>query len=62
MNFLVLLAIVVALWLLWTIARNTADALDRQAAIQYELASLDRRLNELREGLAPSDSEGQNRN
>ncbi len=56
MSFLLVVGFVVALWLLWSIVRNTADALDRQAAIQYELASLDRRLNELREELKSRDS------
>lgn len=49
----VLLALV-AVWLLWRIARNTADALDRQAALQVELVALNRRLGRIEQQMPDS--------
>lgn len=45
MTFLLLVGLVAIVWLLARIARNTSDALDRQAAVQVELAALNRRLS-----------------
>jgi len=46
MGFFGFLALLVALWLLWNVSRNTADALDKHTALQYELAALEKQLNE----------------
>lgn len=51
MSFLILVALLVALWLLWTISRNTADALDKQTAVQYEIIALEKRMEELSDSL-----------
>ncbi len=47
MGFLGFIALCVVIWLLWNICRNTNDALDKQTAIQYEIVSLEKRLEEL---------------
>jgi DNA uptake protein ComE-like DNA-binding protein len=44
-----LVALGVAIWLLWNICRNTNDALDKQTAIQYEIVALGKRMEELME-------------
>lgn len=54
MTFLMLLALLAIVWLLWRIARHTGDALDRQAAIQVELAALNRRLEAVERTLGPT--------
>jgi len=41
-----------AVWLLWVISRNTGDALDKQTAIQYELVSLEKKLEQLSDKLS----------
>ena len=51
MSFLILVALLVALWFLWTISRNTADALDKQTAVQYEIIALQKRVDELGEAI-----------
>lgn len=51
MSFLILVALIVIIWLLWTICRNTGDALDKQTALQYEIVSLEKRLEELVEAV-----------
>ena len=53
MTILFLVALVAIIWLLVRIARNTADALDRQAAVQVELAALNRRLGAIEQKLGP---------
>ncbi|WP_295716452.1 hypothetical protein [uncultured Halovibrio sp.] len=50
MNWLAILLLAVIVWLLWRIVRNTGDALDRQAAMQTELTSIERRLARLEAG------------
>lgn len=47
MPFLILVALAAIIWLLWSICRNTSDALDKQTAIQYEIVSLEKRIEEL---------------
>ncbi|WP_111498528.1 MULTISPECIES: hypothetical protein [Marinobacter] len=49
LSFLLLLAIV---WLLWTISRNSTDALDKQTAMQHQLIALEKRIESLVEQLA----------
>ncbi|MFE8070179.1 hypothetical protein QQM79_03895 [Marinobacteraceae bacterium S3BR75-40.1] len=49
MNFLILVALIVIIWLLWTLCRNTGDALDKHTAIQYEIVALEKRVEELLE-------------
>lgn len=44
MTMLLVVVLVIVVWFLARIARHTADALDRQAAMQVELAALNRRL------------------
>ena len=51
MTILLLVALAAIIWLLLRIARNTADALDRQAAVQVELAALNRRLSTIEQRL-----------
>lgn len=51
MSFLILVALIVIIWLLWTICRNTGDALDKQTALQYEIVSLEKRMEELVEAV-----------
>jgi competence protein ComEA len=46
MGFFGFIALLVAIWLLWNISRNTADALDKQTALQYEIVALEKRLDE----------------
>ena len=50
MFFLIILMAAVV-WLLWVISRNTGDALDKQTAIQYELVSLEKKLEQLSDKL-----------
>lgn len=50
MSWIALLLLVVIAGLLWRIARHAGDALDRQAAIQTELAAIERRLARLEAG------------
>lgn len=57
MSFLIFVALLVALWLLWTISRNTADALDKQTAVQYEIIALEKRMEELSEALKAQSGE-----
>jgi competence protein ComEA len=45
--FLTFLLVAAAVWLLWGIARNTADGLDKQTALQYEVVALEKRLDEI---------------
>ncbi|ARU54431.1 MAG: helix-hairpin-helix domain-containing protein [Pseudomonadales bacterium] len=45
--FFIIVGLVVVIWLLWNICRNTNDALDKQTAIQYEIVSLEKRIEEL---------------
>jgi DNA uptake protein ComE-like DNA-binding protein len=45
--FIIVLILVFIAWLLWNICQNTNDALDKQTAIQYEIVSLEKRLEEL---------------
>ncbi|TDT44004.1 hypothetical protein DES49_0103 [Halospina denitrificans] len=52
MTILLLVALAAIIWLLMRIARHTADALDRQAALQVELAALNRRLSAIERRLA----------
>ncbi len=49
MGFIGFLVLLVAIWLLWNISRNTADALDKQTALQYEIVALEKRLDEMNE-------------
>lgn len=49
LSFLLLLAIV---WLLWTISRNSTDALDKQTAMQHQLVAMEKRIETLAEQLA----------
>lgn len=51
MFFLMFLLMCAAVWLLWNICKNTGDALDKQTAIQYELVSLEKKLEELSDKL-----------
>jgi competence protein ComEA len=51
MFFLTFVLMAAAVWLLWVISRNTGDALDKQTAIQYELVSLEKKLEQLSEQL-----------
>ena len=53
MFFLMFLLICAAVWLLWNICKNTGDALDKQTAIQYELVSLEKKLEALSDKLTP---------
>ncbi len=48
MGFLGFLLLLVVVWLLWNISRNTADALDKQTALQYEIVALEKRIEELK--------------
>ncbi|MFO7787409.1 MAG: hypothetical protein R6W87_06475 [Halospina sp.] len=50
MSWIATLLLAVVVWLLWRIARNTGDALDRQAAMQTELSAIERRLARLEAG------------
>jgi|GEM_PF-685886 hypothetical protein len=59
MTILLLVALAAIIWLLLRIARHTADALDRQAAVQVELAALNRRLIVIEQRLS-SDAGEQN--
>lgn len=52
MPFLMLVGLCVVIWLLWNICRNTNDALDKQTAIQYEIVSLEKRIEELMDKMA----------
>jgi competence protein ComEA len=52
MHFLMFVLLVAVVWLLWVISRNTGDALDKQTAIQYELVSLEKKLEQLSETLS----------
>jgi len=52
MFFLTFILMAAAVWLLWVISRNTGDALDKQTAIQYELVSLEKKLEQLSEKLS----------
>lgn len=52
MGFIGFLFLLVIVWLLWNISRNTADALDKQTALQYEIVALEKRLEELGASLA----------
>lgn len=52
MTFLIFVGLCVVIWLLWNICRNTNDALDKQTAIQYEIVSLEKRIEELMDKLA----------
>jgi hypothetical protein len=55
MFFLILIALIVIIWLLWTLCRNTGDALDKQTALQYEIVALEKRIEQLVERFpAPS--------
>ena len=56
MFFLMFLLMCAAVWLLWNICKNTGDALDKQTAIQYELVSLEKKLEALSEKLSPESS------
>lgn len=49
--FIFWLTLIVGIWLLWNICRNTGESLDKQTAIQYEIVSLEKRLDELSEQL-----------
>lgn len=53
MSFLILIALIVIVWLLWTLCRNTGDALDKQTALQYEIVALEKRIEQLVERYAP---------
>jgi len=53
MFFLMFLLVCAAVWLLWNICKNTGDALDKQTAIQYELVSLEKKLEALSDKLTP---------
>ena len=55
MGFLSFILLAIAVWLLWNISRNTADALDKQTALQYEIVALEKRLDEIRRQLADKD-------
>jgi len=46
MGFFSFLLLLAGLWLLWNISRNTADALDKQTALQYEIVALEKRVEE----------------
>ncbi|WP_020407065.1 ComEA family DNA-binding protein [Hahella ganghwensis] len=54
MGFIGFLVLLVAIWLLWSISRNTADALDKQTALQYEIVALEKRLDEMNDLLKAS--------
>lgn len=56
MFFLMFLLMCAAVWLLWNICKNTGDALDKQTAIQYELVSLEKKLEALAEKLSSEPS------
>lgn len=56
MFFLMFLLMCAAVWLLWNICKNTGDALDKQTAIQYELVSLEKKLEALTDKLATEPS------
>lgn len=63
MGFIGSLFLVAIVWLLWNISRNTADALDKQTALQYEIVALEKRVDELATQLrssacAPSEAPG----
>lgn len=47
MSFLILIALIVIIWLLWTLCRNSGDALDKQTALQYEIVALEKRIEQL---------------
>lgn len=53
MFYLMFLLVCAAVWLLWNICKNTGDALDKQTAIQYELVSLEKKLEALSDKLSP---------
>jgi len=57
MGFLLFIGMCVVIWLLWNICRNTNDALDKQTAIQYEIVSLEKRMEELLDKLAEQNSD-----
>src|SRR5690606_17249835 len=46
-GFLVIVLLAAIVWLLWSISRNSADALDKQTALQYEVVALEKRLDEV---------------
>jgi len=58
MGFIAFIALFVAIWLLWNISRNTADALDKQTALQYEIVALEKRLDELNDLMKSSVQKG----
>lgn len=47
MGFFIFLILLAGLWMLWTICRNTSDALDKQTALQFEIVALEKRVEEL---------------
>ena len=57
MFFLMFLLVCAAVWLLWNICKNTGDALDKQTAIQYELVSLEKKLEALSDKLTPESAD-----
>lgn len=58
MGFLGFIALLGAIWLLWNISRNTADALDKQTALQYEIVALEKRFDELTQVLKNGELSG----
>lgn len=56
MGFIIFVGLCVVVWLLWNICRNTNDALDKQTAIQYEIVSLEKRIEELMEKMTEDKS------
>lgn len=58
MTILYLAGLLAIIWLLFRIARHTGDALDRQAAVQVELAALNRRLRAIEQRLDSAPGEG----
>ncbi|MCP5163240.1 MAG: helix-hairpin-helix domain-containing protein [Hahellaceae bacterium] len=47
MGFILFIAVIGVIWLLWNISENTGASLDKQTAIQYEIVALEKRLEEL---------------
>ncbi|AZZ90077.1 hypothetical protein EUZ85_04880 [Hahella sp. KA22] len=58
-SFILFIAVLVIIYQLSNISRNTADALDKQVALQYEIVAVEKRMDELAELLSARQSEGE---
>lgn len=62
MGFFTFVAMILIIWLLWTLCRNTGDALDKQTALQYEIVALEKRIEQLVERLPAGSATGSTEN